>query len=83
MEKDFYWLTRKQTMSNHVSWCQDMRFLLAFPQQLVNLRLSIELRSRAWKNKQTMWFVFPSPVAILKSHQERNVKIIFMSPRTL
>ena len=29
IEKVSYWLTSKQSMSNHVSLCQDMRFLLA------------------------------------------------------
>ena len=31
IEKVSYWLSSKQSMSNHVSLCQDMYFLLAFP----------------------------------------------------
>ena len=49
IEKVSYWLTSKQSMSNHVSLCQDMRFLFAFPLQLVNLRYSIEFGLRDWK----------------------------------
>ena len=31
IKKVSYWLTSNQSMSNHVSLCQDMRFLLALP----------------------------------------------------
>ena len=44
-----YWLFSKQSMSNHFSLCQDMRFLLAFQQQLINPRYSIEFGLRTWK----------------------------------
>ena len=47
IEKVSYWLSSKQVMSNYVSLCQDMRFLLAFPQQLIKLRYSIEFGLRA------------------------------------
>ena len=48
-KKVFYWLNSKHLMPNHILMCQDMRFLLASSQQLVNLRYSAEFGLRAWK----------------------------------
>ena len=49
IKKVFYWLSSKQYMSNHISLCQEMRFLLTFPKQLVNLKYSAKFSLRAWK----------------------------------
>ena len=52
IKKVSYWLTSKQSVSNHVSLCQDMRFLLAFPWQLVNLKCSTKFNLRPGNDKQ-------------------------------
>ena len=39
------WFTSKQSMSKHVSLCQDMHFLWAFPWQLVILRYCMQAES--------------------------------------
>ena len=49
IENSSHWLTSKQSISNHVSLCQDMCFLLAFPQQIASLRYSIELKVESLK----------------------------------
>ena len=49
IENVSHWFTVKNSISNHVSLCQGIRFLLAFPQRLVNLGYSIEFRLRFWK----------------------------------
>ena len=40
-----------QWMSNYVSLCQVMRFLLIFPQQLVNLGYSMEFQFESLETK--------------------------------
>ena len=52
-----YWLNIKQSIPNHVSFYQKMDFLLAFPQQLVKFRYSIEFRLRVWTYQtSTYWY---------------------------
>ena len=60
------------------SLCQDMRFLLAFPWQLVNLKYSTKFSLRAWKRQKN--YVVCNYVLRDNSKitPKTNVKIIFL-----
>ena len=82
IENVSYWLTDKQSMSNHVPLCQDMRFSIGFPITINKLQLLswVQLESLETINKLlnfcTLYLsskpnISPSPVAIVKSHGKK------------
>ena len=82
IENVSYWLTDKQSMSNHVSLCQDMRFSIGFLIIINKLQILnwVQLESLETINKLlnfcTLYLsskpnISPSPVAIVKSHGKK------------
>ena len=78
-----YWLTDKQSISNHVSLCQGLCFSTGFPITINKLYTQLGLACKPGNDKLCTLYLSsksdtsPAHVAIVKS-QGKNVKIIFV-----